>query len=129
MVPLGECPEEVIINIERGALDRWKTGDTFGFVDIASDDITYFDPYVESRVTGLKDFRDFYASFRFTFSFPRYELVNPHVQLYRDTAILTFNFIGYFENGQENKWNTTEVYHLVNGQWKLAHSNWSHTKP
>lgn len=129
MVHPAECTAETIINIEKGALERWKTGDTFGFVEIASDDITYFDPNIEKRVTGLKEFQDYFASFRYTFSFPRYELLNPQVQLYGDTAVLTFNFVGYSEDGQKDRWNTTEVYHFVNGEWKLVHSNWSHTKP
>lgn len=125
----AETTEELIIKKERGALDRWKTGDTFGFVDIAADDITYFDPNIEKRVTGIEEFREYFASFRGTFSFPRYELLNPHVQLYGETAILTFNFVGYSENGKEDKWNTTEVYRMRDGDWKLVHSNWSHTKP
>lgn len=128
MIHSGKSPEEIIINKEKMALDRWKQGDTFGFVEIASDDITYFDPYIECRVTGIKEFRDHYSSFNGTFSFPAYELLNPLVQLYGETAILTFNFLGTFENGQKDKWNTTEVYHLIDGDWKLAHSNWSHTK-
>ncbi|MGE5431700.1 MAG: YybH family protein [Syntrophomonadaceae bacterium] len=128
MVHLDEHSEEIIINKEKGALDRWKTGDTFGFVDIAAEDITYFDPNIEKRVTGIKEFREYFASFNGTFSFPSYELLNPCIQLYGDTAILTFNFTGYSEDGQKDKWNTTEVYRLINGDWKLAHSNWSHTR-
>ena len=125
----AETPEELIIAKEKAALDRWKTGDTFGFVEIATDDITYFDPQLERRVTGIKEFRDHYSSFNGTFSFPGYELLNPQVQLYGDTGILTFNFAGYDENGNTTKWNATEVYHLVDGDWKLASSHWSPTKP
>ncbi|MCU7496311.1 MAG: nuclear transport factor 2 family protein [Ignavibacteria bacterium] len=118
----------LIIKKETAALDRWKNGDTFGFVEIASDDITYFDPNIEKRVTGIEEFREYFSSFNGSFSFPRYELINPQVQLYGDTGILSFNFVGYSQDGQKDKWNATEVYHLVNDDWRLAHSNWSHTK-
>jgi ketosteroid isomerase-like protein len=119
----------LIINKERAALDRWKTGDTFGFVEIASDDITYFDPTIEKRVTGLKEYRDFFSSFKGAFSFPSYELLNPQVQLYGNTGVLTFNFVGYSTDGKKDNWNATEVYHLIKGEWKLVSSHWSHTKP
>ena len=86
--------EDKIINEEKAALDRWKKGETLGFIEIASDDITYFDPGLKKRITGIKEFRKHLSSFNGTFSFPSYELVNPQVQLYGDTGILTFNFIG-----------------------------------
>jgi ketosteroid isomerase-like protein len=117
-----------IISMEKAALDRWKTGDTFGFVEIASDDITYFDPFLEKRVTGIKEFTDHYASFRYSFNFPGYELLNPEVQLYGDTAVLTFNFEGTANDGSKNRWNATEVYHKFDNNWKLIHSHWSITK-
>ena len=125
----AQNPEELIINKERAALDRWKTGDTFGFIEIAADDITYFDPGLEKRVTGKKEFHDHLASFNGTFSFPGYELRNTQVQLYGKIGILTFNFVGFSKDGKEDKWNTTEVYRLIEDDWKLVSSHWSHTKP
>ena len=122
-------PADLIVAREKGALDRWKTGDTFGFIDIAADDITYFDPALEKRCDGIKMFRDYLASFNGTFSFPSYELLNPNVQLYGDVGILTFNFVGTSNSGKKDSWNTTEVYHRISGEWKLASSHWSHTKP
>jgi ketosteroid isomerase-like protein len=114
--------------MEKAALDRWKTGDTFGFVEIASEDITYFDPFLQKRVTGIKEFTDHYASFRYSFSFPGYELLNPEVQLFGDTAVLTFNFVGTGNDGSKNRWNATEVYNRFENVWKLIHSHWSVTK-
>lgn len=124
----AQTVKEQIIGMEKAALDRWKTGDTFGFVEIAADDITYFDPFLEKRVTGLKEFTDHYASFRYSFNFPGYELLNPDVQLYGDTAVLTFNFEGTGNDGSKNLWNATEVYHKFNDDWKLISSHWSSTK-
>ena len=121
--------EALIINKEKEALDRWKTGDTFGFIEIAADDITYFDPGLEKRITGKKEFQDHLASFNGTFSFPDYKLLNPQVQLYGDIGVLTFNFVGFSEEGKVDKWNTTEVYRLIEGDWKIVSSHWSKTKP
>jgi len=125
----AQKPEELIISKERAALDRWKTGDTFGFVDVAADEITYFDPEIEKRCDGIQAFRDYMGSFRGTFSFPSYDLLKPKVQMYGDTGVLTFNFVGHSKDGKADRWNTTEVYRLIKGDWRLASSHWSHTKP
>ena len=121
--------EEKIISKERAALDRWKKGDTFGFIEIAADDITYFDPGLEKRVTGITEFHDHLASFNGTFSFPSYELLNPQVQQYGDIGVLTFNFTGTSKDGKKDYWNATEVYRLIDHDWKIVSSHWSHTKP
>ncbi|MFO7448291.1 MAG: nuclear transport factor 2 family protein [Ignavibacteriaceae bacterium] len=122
-------PQEIILAKEKAALDRWKTGDTFGFVENAAEEITYFDPGLEKRCTGKKEYHDWFASFNGTFSFPDYELIDPLVQLHGNMGVLTFNFIGFMEDGSKEYWNTTEVYALIEGEWKLISSNWSQTKP
>jgi hypothetical protein len=125
----AQTPEEQIITKEKYALDRWKTGDTFGFIDIAADEITYFDPGLEKRCTGIQAFRDHLAPAKGTFSFPDYELLNPTVQLHGDIGILTFNFAGIMADGSKDLWNSTEVYRLIKDDWKLVSSHWSRTKP
>jgi ketosteroid isomerase-like protein len=120
---------DLIVAKERAALDRWKTGDTFGFVDIAATDITYFDPSLDKRCDGIENFRILLASSKGTFSFPSYELLNPKVQLYGDVGVLTFNFVSLLKEGKGEGWNATEVYRLKDGEWKLASSHWSRTHP
>jgi hypothetical protein len=126
---LAQTPEEKIIAIEKNTLDRWKDGDTFGFIEVADENITYFDPTLAVRIDGITQFRDYLGPLKGTFSFPKYELLNPKVQLYGDCGILTFNFVGHSEDGKTDAWNTTEVYHRVNDEWKIVSSHWSRTKP
>lgn len=121
--------QEIIIAKEKAILDRWITGDTFGFIEAAADEITYFDPGLEKRCSGKKEFHDWIAAFNGTFSFPDYELLDPHVQMHGDVGILTFNFIGFMQNGSKEYFNTTEVYKFTEGDWKLISSHWSQTKP
>lgn len=121
-------PQEIIITKEKAFLDRWITGDTFGFIEIAAEEITYFDPGLEKRCTGKNEFQEWIASFNGTFSFPDYELLDPQVQLHGDIGILTFNFVGFMQDGSKEYWNTTEVYKLIEGDWKLISSHWSQTK-
>jgi hypothetical protein len=121
--------QEIIIAKERAALDRWKTGDTFGFIEAAATEITYFDPGLDRRCTGIKEFHDWLAAANGTFSFPGYELLNPQVQLHGSIGVLTFNFVGFMKDGSKNNWNATEVYALIDGDWEIVSSHWSHTKP
>jgi ketosteroid isomerase-like protein len=121
-------PKEIIIAKEKAILNRWKTGDTFGFIEAAAEEITYFDPGLKKRCTGKNEFRDWIAAFSGTFSFPDYELLDPQVQMHGDVGILTFNFIGFMQDGSKENWNTTEVYKLFEEDWKLISSHWSQTK-
>ena len=122
-------PQEIILAKEKAILDRWITGDTFGFIEAAAEEITYFDPGLEKRCTGKKEFHDWIAPFNGTFSFPSYEFINPQVQMHGDVGVLTFNFVGFMHDNSKEYFNTTEVYKLIEGDWKLISSHWSQTKP
>jgi ketosteroid isomerase-like protein len=61
-------------------------------------------------------------------------MIDPRVQRHGDIAILTFNIVDYgaqLSGGPKStaRWNTTEIYQRINGQWKIVHSHWSYTKP
>lgn len=122
-------PQEIIIAKEKAILDRWIKGDTFGFIEAAAEEITYFDPGLEKRCTGKKEFHNWIAAFNGTFSFPKYEFIDPQVQMHGNVGILTFNFVGFMQDGSKECFNTTEVYGLIDGDWKLISSHWSQTKP
>jgi hypothetical protein len=121
--------KEKIITKEKGLLDRWKLGDTYGFIEAADSDITYFDPTLAERIDGIEKFRKYLSSFNGTFSFPGYELLNQKVQMYGDIGILTFNFVGHLNDGKTDGWNATEVYRITGSDLKIVSSHWSHTKP
>jgi len=36
---------EMIVAMERAALERWGRGDPDGFLDISAPDVSYFDPF------------------------------------------------------------------------------------
>jgi len=65
---------------------------------------------------------------------PRYEMISPKMQHHGDVALLTFNVVNYgkLPNQPETvlaRWNSTEVYGRIDGQWKIFHSHWSFIKP
>ena len=53
-VAASDYSPEDIIALERGALDRWGKGDPEGFLELMSEDETYFDPMTEKQSTVAK---------------------------------------------------------------------------
>jgi len=57
------------------------------------------------------------------------EMANPKVQVYGDTAILTYNFVGLRQD-KDGKVTpagakSTRVYAKMNGKWMLVHANFA----
>lgn len=57
------------------------------------------------------------------------EMVNPRVQVYGDTAILTYNYVGVNQD-KEGKTTpsaakSTRVYAKIDGKWMLVHANFA----
>jgi hypothetical protein len=119
--------EQTILSMERAALDRWGKGDPSGFLEICSPDIAYFDNNVERRLDGLEALTALYEKIRGKVFIERYELLNPKLQLCGDSAVLTYNFVGYTQ-GVAHRWNCTEVYCRVGGAWSIIQAHWSVTK-
>lgn len=125
---------EKIIAMERGALDRWGKGDPQGYLEIMASDLTYFDPTRDKRLDGLGAMKEFLQPFTGKIRIDRYDMINPKVQRAGDLAVLTFNLVdvGKPPDREESvtlRWNSTEVYQRIDGNWKIVHSHWSYTKP
>jgi ketosteroid isomerase-like protein len=61
-------------------------------------------------------------------------MIDPKVQCHGDIAVLSFNLINYGKVGGRPeavlaRWNATQVYRQIEGQWKIIHSHWSYSKP
>ena len=125
---------KTIIDVERAALDRWGKGDPGGYLEILAPEVTYYDPFTNVRIDGLSAFREYVAPITGKIHIERYDMINPQVQQYGNIAILTFNLVDVAREPDSDKtvtlrWNSTEVYHRVDGSWKIVHSHWSYTKP
>lgn len=125
---------DIVIALERAALDRWGSGDTQGYLDIMESDVTYFDPYQDRRVDGIEAMRQLLLPFMGKIKIDRYEILNPVVQGDEQVAVLSFNLVNYVRqpDGTEtvlNRWNSTEMYRRCGDAWKIAHSHWSYVTP
>ena len=115
-----------VLALERDALDRWIRGDPGGIIDLAAEDIVYFDPFQRSRVNGRAAFVALMESIRGQVSAERYELIDPVVQGSGDFALLTFNFRSWPE-GPGSRWNATDAYRRDREGWRLIQQHWSIT--
>jgi len=127
MTPETAAVAEMILALERAALDRWGKGDPDGFLEINAADVSYFDPFLEKRLDGLPALIDWYSGIRGKIKIDRDEIIDPRVRVIGDAAILTYRFVSEGSEGTA-RWNATEVYQRFGDQWKIVHSHWSFTK-
>jgi len=124
---------DTIIALERGALDRWGQGDPQGYLDLYARDVTYFDPMREKRIDGLDAMKQALEPIKGLVKVDRYEMIDPQVFRAGDAAILTYNLVSHGRSpaGAATivRWNSTAVYAKEDGQWRIAHSHWSYTRP
>jgi ketosteroid isomerase-like protein len=120
--------EHRIIDMETSALERWGNGDPSGFLEICAPDVVYFDPTLDRRIDGLDELTKYYEAIRGKVSIERFELINPHVHLIGDAAVLTFNYISYGGEEDEYRWNCTEAFRRTETGWEIIQTHWSYTK-
>lgn len=125
----ADDPTAEIIAMEKAMLDRWGTGDTDDFLGLAAPEITYFDPSLEKRLDGREAFAKFLAPLKGTFRVPKYDMVDPKVQVLGQAAVLSYNMVDHDEAGNTFRMNVTEVYARRDGRWMLVHSHFSPTQP
>ena len=95
-----------------------------------ADDYTEFNPVAPTLVEGKPMAAKFYtASLQSGDKTLVSEMLNPHVQVYGDTAILTYNYAGLTKGAdgkmQDNLAKSTRVYVKQGGDWKLVHANFA----
>lgn len=125
---------QTIIAMEQRALERWGKGDPNGYFEIFAPDTTYFDPSVAKRLDGANALHALIDPFQGKIHIERAEMIDPKVQQQGEIAVLTFNLISHgaqLGDGPKGdvRWNSTEVYQWISGEWKIIHSHWSYTKP
>lgn len=95
-----------------------------------ADDYTEFNPEVPTLLEGKAIAGRFYdGSLQSGDKGLVSEMVNPHVQVYGDTAILTYNYAGMTKGSdgkvRNNFAKSTRVYVRQNGRWMLVHANFA----
>ncbi|HEX7635677.1 MAG TPA: nuclear transport factor 2 family protein [Noviherbaspirillum sp.] len=127
---------ETILTLERAINERWNRGDVDGALEMYNEDVTYFDPLTEKRLDGRKAVEAYFRQFfEGKLNILRNDFLNPQVIVSDsgDLAVLNYNLVNYVADGnggekQGTPWNSTQVYRLIDGQWRVVHVNWSFTR-
>lgn len=95
-----------------------------------ADDYTEFNPEVPTLIEGKALAGRMYdASLQGGDKGLLSEMINPHVQVYGDTAILTYNYAGMIKGNDGKIKNSfaksTRVYVKQGGKWMLVHANFA----
>jgi ketosteroid isomerase-like protein len=126
---------KTLIDLEISLNERWSSGDCQGYLTTYHDSMSYFDPVSEHLLIGGDVVRKHILSMYQNPHIVRSEYIHPHVIISDagDLAVLSYNLNNYIldDEGKEKllrAWNSTEVYQLIDGQWRIVHSNWALTK-
>lgn len=99
-----------------------------------AEDYTEFNPVVPTLVEDKAMAARFYnAGLDSPNTYPVSEMLNPRVQFYGDTAILTYNYAGMTRDKDgkmtPNLAKSSRVYVRQNGRWMMVHANFAPVVP
>ena len=122
--------EETILSLEKSAMERWRNGDPWGFVELYAEDMSYIDPVLTKPILGLAEFTAYMKRLEGEIHYQRSEFINPRVVVAGDAAVLSYNYRSSVLTPEEmivsqTPWNATEVYFRRDGQWRIVHTHWS----
>lgn len=106
--------------------ERFYNKDPLAYTELLAEDVTYFAPITPGRVEGREAVRALFAPFQGKLSVPKFEILNPKLQLHGDIGIFTYNLNEYGTDGAvATRWNSTEVYRRFGDKWQAVHAHWS----
>lgn len=123
--------EEIILSLENEAMERWRQGDPWGWTEISAEEIIYIDPGLTKPIEGLEAYKEYLKQFEGEINFQISEFIDPKIKSCGDLAVLTYNYRDAKTEAdgsviEQSLWNTTEVYCLREGEWKIIHTHWSY---
>lgn len=123
--------KETILSLEKSAMERWRNGDPWGWVEISAEDVTYVDPSLTRPILGLEEYKAYLKQVEGKIRYQGSEFIDPKVAIVGDAAVLTYNYRSTTTTPEgrvtnQTLWNTTEVYFRLDGEWRIAHTHWSY---
>jgi len=122
--------DNTILSLEKGAMERWRNGDPWGWAEISADDISYVDPGLTAPILGLEAYRTYLKPIEGKVHYQGSEFLAPRLVEAGEAAVLSYNYrsTAYPPDGsaaEQTLWNTTEVYFRRSGRWQIVHTHWS----
>ena len=116
-----------VIARERASFDAWQRKDKNFFAGFLADDATYFsamNPYLETD--PKENFLPKFEQIAETFKMLDMQMYNPRVQVYGDTAVLTYNVNSTIDLGgrpMQYTGKVTQVYVKQGSVWRVVHGH------
>jgi uncharacterized protein (TIGR02246 family) len=125
--------QEIILSLEKSAMERWRNGDPWGWAELSAEQVTYVDPGLTKPVVGLEAYKTYLKQFEGNVRYQGSEFIDPRVVVVGDAAVLTYNYRSTTTSPQatgtsETLWNATEVYFRLDGTWRIVHTHWSYVR-
>jgi ketosteroid isomerase-like protein len=125
--PSQDAIANQIIAREKASVEAWQRKDKAFFADYLADDATYFgpnSPYLETepKANFLPKFEQMAEMFKYV----DFQMYNPRVQVYGDTAVLTYNNnVSIMVGGQPLNYTgkVTSVYVKQGNTWRVVHGH------
>ena len=116
-----------IIAREKSSVEAWQRKDKAFYADFLADDSTYFSPMSPYLETEPKtNFLPKFEQYAEVFKFNDVQMYNPRVQVYGDTAVLTYNSsVSGSMGGQPINYTAkvTTVYVKQGNTWRVVHAH------
>ena len=125
--PSQQAIANAIIAREKASFEAWQKKDKAFMMDLLTDDATYFgamSPYLETepKVNFFPKFEQYAEMIKYQ----DFQMYNSRVQVYGDTAILTYNSsVMATLNGQPLQYTgkMTSVYVKQGNTWRVVHGH------
>jgi hypothetical protein len=119
-----------VMALESAAMERWRKGDPWGFIEISAPEVTYFDTGTPQRINGREPLKAEYTQREGKIFYDVMDFIDPRVQDYGDLAVLSYRFLSTWLNpdgsiSHRTPWNCSEVFVRQASQWQIIHTHWS----
>ena len=125
--PSPQAMAAQIIALEKGSVEAWQKKDKAFYANFLADDATFFSsesPYLETD--PKENFLPKFEQYAEMFKINDFQMHNPRVQIYGDTAILTYNSsVSVNFGGQPLNYTAkvTSVYVKQGNTWRVVHAH------
>jgi hypothetical protein len=122
-----------LLKLEFAAMERWRKGDPWGFIELSAPEVTYFDTGTPQRINGREALRAEYQLREGKIHYEVMEFIDPWLFACDDLAVLFYRFFSTRLNGDGSvashvPWNCSEVFTRREASWKIIHTHWSYIR-
>ena len=118
---------------ESAAMERWRKGDPWGFIELSAPQVTYFDTGTPQRINGREALSAEYKLREGKIFYEVMDFIDPWALVCGEMAVLFYRFLSTRLNPDGSvasrvPWNCSEIYARIKGSWKVIHNHWSHIR-